>query len=202
MIYLDEEYKVFKETIREVEPRFDIKKADKQILDSIFAWVWKYDKLNILEWDYNKGLFFYGSLGRGKSMTLFALREYLRKVRSKHPTYHAADYRLGTYWLSASQLANKYAYDGQYGIDEYFEHGCCLFIDELGREPNPASNYGTKMNVLQFLLQMRYDNRKNCVTHVTTNLRLEDIATNYGGYVADRCLEMFNFALFTGESFR
>lgn len=202
MIYLEEEFEVFKETLKEVEPRFDMKKADGQILKSIFAWVWKCDKMNVLEWEYNKGLFFYGSLGRGKSMTLFALREYLRKIRNRYPRNHAADYRLGTYWQSASQLANKYAHDGQYGIDEFFEPECCLFIDELGREPIPASNYGTKMNVMQFLLQMRYDNRRRCVTHVTTNLSLEEVATHYGGYVADRCLEMFNFVLFTGESFR
>ena len=202
MINLTEEIEHYRQTIFEVEPRFDINKADKHILNSIFAWVWKTNYLNSLELDYNKGLFLYGTLGRGKTMTLFALREYLRSVRSRHSEYHEKDYRLGTYWLSASQLANKYAANGQVELEEYFERNCCLFIDELGREPNPAINFGTKLNVLQFLLQMRYDNRRSSVTHVTTNLSLREIASHYGDYVADRCLEMFNFIEFNGESIR
>lgn len=202
MINMNEEIECYRQTMLEVEPRFDIKKADKHILNSIFAWVWKKDNLNSLGLDFNKGLFLYGTLGRGKTMTLFALREYLRSVRSRHSEYHKTDYRLGTYWLSASQLANKYAANGQVELEEYFERSCCLFIDELGREPNPASNFGTKMNVLQFLLQMRYDNRKYSVTHVTTNLSLREIAGHYGEYVADRCLEMFNFIEFSGDSLR
>ena len=199
---MEDEFEYFKGVIKDIEPRFDMDKVDIDIMSSTFAWVWKCNEMNTLEWDYKKGLFFYGSLGRGKSLILYGLREYLRRVRSRYSRYHETDYRLGMYWQSASQLANKYAYDGLYEIQEYIEPGCCLFIDELGREPNPASNYGTKMNVLQFILQLRYDNRRSCVTHVTTNLKLDEIASHYGDYVADRCLEMFNFAEFTGKSFR
>ena len=82
------------------------------------------------------------------------------------------------------------------------KHDCCLFVDELGREPNPASSSGTKMNVLQFLMQIRYDNRYSCVTHATTNLPLCEIETVYGKYIADRYLEMFNFIEFKGKSLR
>ena len=84
-----------------------------------------------------------------------------------------------------------------------FESGYVnLVIDEFGREPNPASNYGTKMNVLQFVLQLRYDHRRTSVTHITTNMSIEDIEPNYGDYVADRCKEMFNFIEFSGRSLR
>ena len=31
------------------------------------------------------------------------------------------------------------------------------------------------MNVLQFLLQLRYDHRRSSITHVTTNMKLEDV---------------------------
>ena len=198
----DQEISFFREALLEVEPRFDIKKTDKRILNSIFAWVWKKPNINSLGLDFNKGLFFYGSLGRGKTMTLFALREYLRGLRSRNSTYHKTDYRLGTYWQTASQLANLFAAKGLVELEEYYDRNCCLFIDELGREPNPANNFGTKMNVIQFLLQMRYDFRRESVTHVTTNLSLEQIAGHYGDYVADRCLEMFNFIEFSGESLR
>lgn len=195
------ECKAFRLAMLEAEPRFDINKADKDVLNSVFAWVWRKDDINTLGLEYNKGLFLTGTLGRGKSTTLRALRNYLIGLRRRAP-FMGQDCRLGTYWSTASQLANIYAADGQPGLKEYFAPDCCLFIDELGREPNPASNYGTKMNVLQFLLQIRYDNRYSSVTHVTTNLGVEEIADHYGNYVADRCVEMFNFIEFKGESLR
>ena len=201
-ININVEIQEFSNCLHEVEPRFDPAKADRDILLSIFAWVWRLDSWNKLNLDYSKGLFFFGSLGRGKTMTLFALREYLRSIRRRISWHHEKDYRLGTWWLSASQIANKYAADGQLGLEDYFDPESCLFIDEMGREPNPASNFGTKMNVIQFLLQMRYDNRRRSVTHVTTNLSLNEISLHYGDYVADRCLEMFNFIEFKGDSYR
>ena len=198
----DKEARFFRQAVLEVEPNFNVEKADKRILNSIFAWVWKNSKMNTLGLDFNKGLFFYGSLGRGKTMTLLALRKYLIGLHSRTCQMTRSDYRLGTYWKSASELANLYAADGQPALTEFFNRDCCLFIDELGREPNPANNFGTKLDVIQFLLQMRYDHRHTSVTHITTNLSLEDMARVYGNYIADRCLELFNFIEFRGESFR
>lgn len=196
------ESRLFREAFLEVEPNFNIEKADKRILNSVFAWVWKNSASNSLGLDYNKGLFFYGSLGRGKTMTLHALRKYLIGLNYRRHNQRRDDYRLGTYWKSASELANLYAADGQPALTEFYQSDCCLFIDELGREPNPANNYGTKLDVIQFLLQMRYDHRHTSVTHITTNLSLEDIGRIYGYYIADRCLELFNFIEFKGESLR
>ncbi len=193
---LKEEGRYFREAFLKVEPNFDITCADRDILNSIFAWVWKLDSCNKLGLDYNKGLCLYGSLGVGKSMTLKALQAYMNHLKDKG--YN--DYRLGMYWRSASVLANLYAVDGQPALIQYSTDNLC--VDELGREPIPASNYGTKMNVMQFLFQLRYDWRNECVTHVTTNLTMDKIAPIYGDYIADRFLEMFNFIEFKGNSLR
>ena len=201
-ISVEKEKSRFYQAMLAVEPNFDIKKADKRIIRSVFAWVWQLKELNELGLDFSKGLFFYGSIGRGKTMTLRALRSYLISVNSRYRHIRQQDYRLGTYWKSASELANMYAADGQTALTEYYQRSCCLFIDELGREPNPANNFGTKLDVIQFLLQMRYDIRRSSVTHITTNLSLEQIASVYGNYIADRCLELFNFVEFSGESIR
>lgn len=168
----------------------------------MLSWVWRFKPYNLLGFDFEKGLFFYGSMGRGKTLLLRALKEYLLKLKSRWREAIDDDYRLGTAWYSASQIANDYAAEGQPELEQYYDRNTCLFIDELGREPNPASNFGTKMNVLQFILQMRYDNRRTSVTHVTTNLTLDMMAEIYGDYVADRCLEMFNFVEFAGPSLR
>ena len=55
---------------------------------------------------------------------------------------------------------------------------------------------------MQHIIQMRYDNRRSCVTHVTTNMAPTDVAKYYGSYVADRCVEMFNFINLNGTSLR
>jgi len=159
--------------------------------------VWRLDWCNKLSLDYDKGLYFFGSYGLGKSMTLKALQQYMNDLIRRG---HDRDKRIGMYWKSASELANLYAVDGQPALISYATDNLC--IDELGREPNPASNYGTKMNVLQFLFQLRYDHRRDFVTHVTTNLEMGQIAHVYGEYVADRFLEMFNFVEFNGDSLR
>lgn len=193
------EAKIFRKCFFEVEPKFDPSKASRDILNSVFAWIWKYDQCNALHVDYNKGFFLYGTLGRGKSMTLNAMQKYMNSIKRR---FWKNDYRIGAWWKTASELANIYAADGQSALIQYAADDMNLVIDEFGREPIPASNYGTKMNVLQFLLQLRYDKRRSTVTHITTNLNPDQLEPIYGDYVADRCKEMFNFIEFDGESLR
>jgi hypothetical protein len=192
----------FRAAFLKVEPRFDPKLADRNILNSLFAWVWKLDEYNKLKLDYNKGFCFYGDLGLGKSMTLQALRQYRNGLVSRNESKRE-DFRMKGTWLkAASELANIFSVDGQPALIKYTTDEINLIIDELGREPRPAKYFGTELNVIQFVLQLRYDHRRDSVTHITTNLKLEDIAQKYGAYIADRCLEMFNFIEFKGASLR
>ena len=199
---LELEWQEFCHSFAIVEPQFDFQKADRNILTSLFAWIWHYDRYNILKLDYNKGLYLYGSLGRGKSLTLRAMQNYMNRLDYRHDWKTKKDYRMSISWKSASELATIYADGGQSALTRFYDWECNLCIDELGREPNPANNFGTKLDVVQFLLQIRYDHRRTSVTHITTNLLLDEMNNIYGDYVADRCLEMFNFIEFKGKSFR
>lgn len=198
-----EEYKRLCKLLLQLEPRFDERKYDTRILKSIVGWVWQNNSWNLLNLDYNKGLFLFGAIGRGKSLTMRLLYEYLLSVARRYPEYYKKNNdRFGKDWKSASVIANMYANYGLPELGPMLRQYHPLYIDELGREPIPASNYGTRMNVMQFILQMRYDVRSYSITHVTTNLSLDEIAEVYGEYIADRCLEMFNFIEFRGESLR
>lgn len=194
------EAQIFRKCFYEVEPNFDPSKASREILNTIFAWIWKDERLNVKHVDFNKGFFLYGTLGRGKTMTLKAMQKYMNSIKRRYDKRD--DYRLGAWWKTASELANIYAADGQPALIQYAADDMNLIIDEFGREPIPASNYGTKMNVLQFLLQLRYDHRRTSITHITTNSNPDALEPLYGDYVADRCKEMFNFIEFNGESLR
>ena len=198
----DKEIAFFLKAFHKVEPRFDPKLTDKDILNSLFAWVWKLDEYNKLKLDYNKGFCFYGDLGLGKSMILQALRQYRNSIVARHEC-KKEDFRMKGIWLkAASELANIFSVDGQPALIQYTSDDINLIIDELGREPRPAKYFGTELNVIQFVLQLRYDHRRDSVTHITTNLKPEDIAQYYGAYIADRCWEMFNFIEFQGASLR
>lgn len=186
---------------RRVEPRFDPTAANAALLNSALAWVWRRDSLNQLGLDYRKGLLLHGPLGVGKSLTLMALRKYMVDVYDRVPAMRG-DYRLKAWLATASELANAYAADGQPALMPYAAADVNLVVDELGREPRPAKYYGTEMNVLQFLLQLRYDHRHTSVTHATTNMELSQLAARYGDFVADRAIEMFNFVEVSGTSKR
>lgn len=192
----------FRAAFLKVEPRFDPKLADRNILNSLFAWVWRLNECNTLNLNFDKGFWFYGDLGLGKSMTLQALRQYRNGLVTRHESKQD-DFRMKGTWLkSAGELANIFSVEGQSALVKFMSDDINLIIDEVGREPMPAKYYGTELNVIQFILQLRYDHRRDSVTHITTNLKLEEIGQKYGAYIADRCLEMFNFIEFKGASLR
>ena len=186
------------------EPRFGYVQGDTtaRTLASMIAWTWKDDRYNFLGLDYSKGLWLFGPLGTGKTTLLKGFRKYMASARNRHMIEREDDYRLGSWYASASEIANRYASKGQSGILDFCSANNNIIIDELGREPIPANNFGTKLNVIQHIMQMRYDNRRMSVTHVTTNMEPGDVAKYYGSYVADRCIEMFNFINLTGTSLR
>lgn len=188
----------------EQEPAYDWQRvpAHGKVLASMIAWVWRTDNNNQLMLNQDKGLWLYGPIGTGKTTLLKGFRKYMANVASRFCLNRDDDHRLCAWYKSASEIANIYAAKGHGGIVDYCSKDVNLIVDELGREPIPANNYGTKLNTLKHIMQMRYDNRRTSVTHVTTNLELGDIADLYGNYVADRCLEMFNFIKIDGESLR
>ena len=145
--------------------------------------------------DPEKGILFYGEVGTGKSTMMKILAEYQRL------------FNRGFACINTSLLTAQYA---TYGIDALdqstwnenhkgvnpVERG----FDELGRETMPAKYFGNELNVMQHILQIRYDLKVK--THITTNLTIEEIERKYGEHIFDRAIEMFNFIEVKGESHR
>jgi DNA replication protein DnaC len=69
-----------------------------------------------------------------------------------------------------------------------------LFIDDIGDEGEKKTfkQYGNELNVLRYVLLKRYEmwEKNGWITYGTTNLTLEQIASNYDGRVADRLMQM------------
>lgn len=194
------EAKMFKACLDKVSTSgvFVIDPDKRDAVNSVFAWIWKQDRWNRVGMDYKKGFFLYGPVGTGKSTFLKGVQKYMNTIKAR---YFEKDYRIGFFWKSASELANSYAGDGQEKLLQWCDE-CNLLIDELGREPRPAKHYGTELNVIQFLLQLRYDRRRENITHITSNINPQDVMPMYGDYISDRFREMFNIIPWFGESRR
>lgn len=116
-----------------------------------------------------------------------------------------ADAGLTFQFTSAAEIALQFAEKGIIGLSLYTDRSCMhnLAIDEVGREPMDAKHFGTGINAIQTVLQLRYEQRYNFYTHMTTNLDPDkEFSQRYGAYIADRVKEMFNVIKIEGESRR
>lgn len=186
-------------SMREIEPAFIVNERNRTIMAALYDYVWK--KSEVL--DSSKGLLLWGPLGVGKSVLLRGLQRYYGKINRYR--FGSNNSGLGFKFISAVEIALIYAEKGMSGIAQYTDRECMcsLAIDELGREPTAAKHFGTGINVVQTILQLRYEVRREFITHATTNLDPNtQFAGVYGDYIADRVKEMFNVIEITGKSRR
>lgn len=171
----------FKEIIYQVCPTFVIDEYNKDILNQIYLYAIGKGKL-----DKNKGIFFYGEVGTGKSTLMKILAEFQRTIGNGFKCVNCST-QASQYASFGIEALNESTYnEGLKGINP-IERG----FDELGREPNPAKNFGNQLNVMQYVFQIRYEMKVK--THVTTNMEPQSIKHLYGEYISDRAVEMFNF---------
>lgn len=195
-IELNNSARLFRNCCLSVCAGFSVNDTNRELMNELFLYIIGESEML----DRNKGLWLYGPVGTGKSTILKIIQTYDRHSNGKDRT---GFYPLGGFPIeSASFVANQYCRKGIDGILKYDgANGMALGLDEAGREPK-VKYYGTEMDVIQYILQMRYDNRRNCTTLVTTNLLPEDIHLVYGEYIADRVNEMFNVIEVGGKSRR
>ena len=75
-----------------------------------------------------------------------------------------------------------------------------LAIDDLGNEPKQVMVYGNVFTPITDILEMRYERR--LFTIATTNLKPDQIHSEYGTRIADRLNEMMEIVIFTNSSYR
>lgn len=184
----------FKKTVYRICPQFEIDDHNRKIMNSIFRYAIKHPDSPL---DPNKGLFLYGEPGTGKSTIMLILAEFIRAINPKEA------FKL----VNTAFIAAQYAADGIQALeDSTWNRGASGIrpvpraFDELGREPNPAISYGTSLNTMRYILELRYTAKS--ITHATTNMHPNMLKEAYGYHIADRAVEMFNFIEFKGPTRR
>lgn len=180
----------YREKVFEVCPGFKVDENNKEILNELFSYAHGVGKL-----DPNKGIWLYGEVGTGKSTLIKILAEYQRTMWKGFKCVNCASLAamFSSYGIeSLNESTWNEGYMGSNPVERAF--------DELGRETIPAKYYGNELNVMQHIIQIRYDLKVK--THITTNITPEAIIPLYGEHIYDRAVEMFNFIEMKGESKR
>mgnify|MGYP001427202508 CR=1 FL=1 len=189
----------FVASIKSVSPSFTVDDSNRLLLNAIYRWMWKMTGTL----DVTKGILLHGPIGVGKSTLLKGMQHYAAKVAR----YCICDKNTcDTFqFISAAEIALQFAEKGITCLNRYTDRGCMhhLAIDEVGREPMESKYFGTGINVIQTVLQLRYEQRYDFYTHITTNLDPNtEFSSYYESYVTDRVKEMFNVIKMEGKSRR
>lgn len=181
---------IFKFIINGVCPNFEVDEYNKHILNKIYLYCH-----GIGDLDPKKGIFLWGDIGTGKSTLLKIIAEYQRTMGRGYKRLNCS--ALSTNFMSEGYTALIESTENKTsGRNNPVERG----FDELGREPRPVKYFGVDLDVMQYILQIRYEIKAK--THIATNLKPDAIDILYGKYIADRAIEMFNFIKLEGKSRR
>lgn len=182
--------------MEQVCPGFVIDNDNRHLINSLFYYVNGKSHPRFML-DPKKGVLLFGPVGTGKSTIIRILGELLRLNGQGYAT------------INCSYLTTQYASTGLEALNsstfnetEVGYKPVNRAFDELGREPRPAKYYGNDLNVMQYILQCRYEIRDKVRTFATTNLRPEGLSDLYGQYIADRVGEMFTLVELKGKSRR
>lgn len=190
---------VFMHIANEICPGFVVREEFKDNISKVFDYAIGYPHEGI---NLSKGLWLAGDVGTGKSTLLEIVRRFVKLNLTLEPTEFGQSEKMFVI-TNAAKACLWYSDEANGGLAaiERLTNGNRAF-DELGSEPEKAKYFGTELNVMQQILQTRYDGRDKYTTHVTTNMTMEDVTARYGGRIEDRCSQMFNVITFKGYSFR
>jgi len=140
-----------------------------------------------------KCLWIGGNVGSGKDL----LMEILQRC-----PFVQHRYKIRT----TTEMNRLYAQSGYPGIAEFANNAVvqynpihykhCLFSD-LGEEDQLTAHFQNSINVMKYIISERYQLwiKYSLMTHITTNLTLDEVKQRYGERIYSRVMEQFNILI-------
>lgn len=175
-------------------PDFEIHEHIKPILKSLLLY-FTGDKKSTL--DLNKGIMLVGGVGTGKTLLSNIFKAYTMEI------IQINSYR----WYTSQEIIDSVNTEGAKYLDKFgiiADKPITCYIDDIASSNEIVMHYGTKTNVMEQLLSMRYNvyERFKKLTHVSTNMYPTELIELYGDRVVDRMKMMFNIIELKGTSRR
>jgi DNA replication protein DnaC len=150
------------------------------------------------KYDVEKTILLMGQTGSGKTITMRILGEY-SKIDNVKFYRNGKLVNFNFHIMPAREIVNEFASYGYDGIAKYLVYSN-ICIDDLGAEPEESVYYGTRLNVIQEIIETRYS--KGLTTHFTTNFNAGAIAERYGDRVYSRIYDQCNLVKMNDKDFR
>jgi len=189
---------------------FEVDKANEAVFDAVFSHLC----LRLVQIDardqlgrnlsLKKGFLLMGDLGSGKSTLMRLISEFVQLGQ-----YLKKNGAVAFKPTTTQDVCQLYKQTGSIDKHTYNEDGvtekpAVFCFDELGREPRVVDHYGTKLDVMSQVLQIRYAlwQTKGVYSHFITNMNLEELTSTYGEFIVQRIVEMSNVIELNGDSRR
>ncbi len=143
-----------------------------------------------------KGLYIYGDVGTGKTLTMKIMQTVARKLMLYHGNSSMwFSSRIAPYFPEQyMEAANDKRGEHTFRLGAYYKGK--LYIDDVGMERPAFTDFDT-IGELLF-----YRHREEQKTFITTNLTPSQFGEKYGMRMGDRLPESYNIIHFKGESKR
>lgn len=128
-----------------------------------------------------------GNTGTGKTTLAHALADAIG-VKNPYP-----------YSYTLQKLERMALEDKDWFVEVAKEHRY-LLLDDLGTEAREVNDWGTRRNIFNEFISIRYDYDLPVI--ITTNLNTEMMAQQYGEKTSSRLTEMCDTLLMVGEDLR
>lgn len=150
-------------------------------------------------WGFAKGLWIYGAFGSGKTILMLTYREVRRRLFQTKCGFKTC-VEMNDAFLKMDVYTNKI--HGMHAIKNFCDRSDPVerIFDDLGEEETTVNHYGNKFCIMAQILSERHKGFPKTKTHVTTNLRKDQVGEMYGGRIDSRMYEMFNFIRLGGSS--
>lgn len=149
------------------------------------------------EYDLNKGIALLGGVGVGKSLLFHVFKQYTMGILKTN------SFRMFT----AQEIVDNVEAAGVECLAQFGtlpEKPMTAYFDDVASANEIINHYGTKTNVMEKVLTMRYDvfKKYNKLTHISSNQFPTQLNEIYGIRIVDRMKEMFNLIELNGKSHR